>query len=842
MFAFSRSAAAALSLGVLVGVSGFSTAVELVRGPGSKSGSLISYAPPGGATCFALALRPENLGEAPVRDHVLLIDTSASQAGEFRRQTLAVLRGFLKSLPATERVQLFAVDVELTAMTDGFIAPQSPEAESAVASLAQRVPLGAAELLPAIEQSLAVFEPGRNGSIVYVGDGMSAGGLIAPPQLRELLSTLRKRQVAFHSFAVGPRVDTQLLGVLAEHTGGVLLVDDLIDDQRTSAAASGQQLAQAATAAVLYPDSLSIVPAVERVLPQVCPPLRMDRDTILLGTGDLAGEVTVEVKSGRQTLNWQIRPTASQRGNTYLTRLWAVAEASDGLTIAVAGTNLLHVALQEFEDDVAALAAVGKRAVQTRQLNEAEQIAWTIRQIDPENDEADLILTASQKIRARIIPAQLSRDVAPPPAAGIDAPELQQPGPVPGTAKESDVIDQELEAKRVRGQQLNRQVQNVLSGVDRFKKSDPGTGLGELKRLMNTINSATDIDANDREGNRMRVQRKMEELMVLERQVEQRKILALERLAQVEAQRLTVDQLVLRDERLYSLIEKVRALMFQGFSGDAQAFEQAEAVARNTIEIAPYHGVSWQSIFVTEAAEQLDRVNRLRLLRSDKFLETLYMVEKAHVPFPDEPPLLYPDPEVWQQLTQRRKKWASVDLAKYSPPEEKLRESLSQPTDVNFQQLPLRECIEYLEKARGIDIYIDEEKISSEGQSANLDQEITLQLAGVSFRSILKLLLEGRELTWLIEDEVMKITTKGDADGKLQTRVYPVGDLVIPIIQLSGGGGGGFGGGGGGLGGGLGGQGGGGGGGFGGGGGGFGGGGQGGGGGGGLFTVPSPRN
>ena len=44
------------------------------------------------------------------------------------------------------------------------------------------------------------------------------------------------------------------------------------------------------------------------------------------------------------------------------------------------------------------------------------------------------------------------------------------------------------------------------------------------------------------------------------------------------------------------------------------------------------------------------------------------------------------------------------------------------------------------------------------------------------------LLLEPVQLTYVIENEVMKITTTQAAGDKLSTRVYPVGDLVIPII------------------------------------------------------------
>ena len=93
-------------------------------------------------------------------------------------------------------------------------------------------------------------------------------------------------------------------------------------------------------------------------------------------------------------------------------------------------------------------------------------------------------------------------------------------------------------------------------------------------------------------------------------------------------------------------------------------------------------------------------------------------------------------------------------------------------------------------------------------------------------------MLRELDLTWVIEDEVLLITTQDGAQERLATKVYPVADLVVPIqTNMGGGGGGGFGFGGAGVGGGMGG-----------GGGGMGGGlgGMGGGLGGGQFNVPLP--
>src|SRR5260370_4727020 len=268
-------------------------------------------------------------------------------------------------------------------------------------------------------------------------------------------------------------------------------------------------------------------------------------------------------------------------------------------------------------------------------------------------------------------------------------------------------------------------------------------------------------------------------MLVVREKADLNRIQNIERRSAAQARDLAVDQRVQRDEQIEQLIDKVRSLMTEGFAGNADAFERAEEVAGASFELAPYSGVTNGAIFDSEAAGQLDKAQGLRYLRADKLLATLHQVELAHIPFPDEPPIVYPAPEVWKALTERRQKWASVDLVRYNKTEEKIRRSLSQPTTVEFLDLPLEDAITFLKEFHGINIYIDKPTLTDEGVA--LDQPGTLKRAGVSLRRVLKLLLEPLQLTYVIEDEVMKITTSAKAGEKLSTRVYPVGDLVIPI-------------------------------------------------------------
>ncbi|HEV3338902.1 MAG TPA: vWA domain-containing protein, partial [Pirellulales bacterium] len=672
---------------------------------------------------------------------------------------------------------------------DGFYAPQAAETKDAFAKLQRRVPLGATSLQPALDAALKAFAGSsgadRGRSIIYIGDGMSTGKLVDMQEFRALISQLRTRQIPVNSFAVGPRTDLQVLGVLAQHTGGVVLVDALVDDSKQTPEKLGQKLAAAADAPVFYPETISLAPQADKLLPGVVPPIRSDRDTILLGKGRVGESLKVAVTGERGSLTWSVKPAPAQAGNTFLAGLWNLAEQSDGLLVAVAGSELLNEARQEYEGQVQELVAQGRQAVAARDLKQAEQIAHAVRQIDPANVQAETILNASQKVKAASVALARMQHEEPsegPPAPGIAGDEA------PATAKDTNLLDDERALRAIRAERLAKEVSRTIDVANKSGTRDPGSALGELKRALTAVISSNDIDPDIREKLRGKVQASIDRLLVARDKIEMDRISGLERASATRAREMATEQLVLRDEQLEQLIAKVSSLMYEGYIGNPDAFERAEEVARASFELAPYAGVTSAAIFDAEAAGQLDKAQRLRYRRYDMFLATLHQVEMAHIPFPDEPPIVYPAPEVWKSLTERRQKWASVDLMRWNPTEEKIRRSLDKPTNVEFSDLALEDAIAYLGEFHGINIWLDKQTLTDEGVA--LDQPVTLKLAQVSLRSVLKLLLEPVQLTYVIENEVMKITTSTKAGEKLSTRVYPVGDLVIPIITPRAGGGG----------------------------------------------------
>ncbi len=92
-------------------------------------------------TYFALSLTPQVDAPAQVpRTIAVLIDTSASQAGRFREESLSALVGFLNGLGSEDRVQVFAVDLAAVPLTSSYVTPKSAEIEQAFKQLRARCP------------------------------------------------------------------------------------------------------------------------------------------------------------------------------------------------------------------------------------------------------------------------------------------------------------------------------------------------------------------------------------------------------------------------------------------------------------------------------------------------------------------------------------------------------------------------------------------------------------------------------------------------------------------------------------------------------------------------------
>ena len=110
---------------------------------GTESARLATFQNATGETAFALSLSPQVADQSEVPgDIVIYVDTSASQTGMYRKDTLVMLRRLVANLSVQDRIKMYAIDIEPVELTEGFVSPGSDEFKVALDRLRKRVPLG----------------------------------------------------------------------------------------------------------------------------------------------------------------------------------------------------------------------------------------------------------------------------------------------------------------------------------------------------------------------------------------------------------------------------------------------------------------------------------------------------------------------------------------------------------------------------------------------------------------------------------------------------------------------------------------------------------------------------
>lgn len=105
--------------------------------------------------------------------------------------------------------------------------------------------------------------------------------------------------------------------------------------------------------------------------------------------------------------------------------------------------------------------------------------------------------------------------------------------------------------------------------------------------------------------------------------------------------------------------------------------------------------------------------------------------------------------------------------------ESEIRNTLAEDIgNLDFDEVPLRDVIDVITNEHRVPILIDHSAL----EAANISQDIpvTAKLSAMSLRSALRHMLGHADLTYVIKDEALMITTKEQAAEELEVRVYPI--------------------------------------------------------------------
>ncbi|MCH7729214.1 MAG: sigma-70 family RNA polymerase sigma factor [Planctomycetes bacterium] len=123
-----------------------------------------------------------------------------------------------------------------------------------------------------------------------------------------------------------------------------------------------------------------------------------------------------------------------------------------------------------------------------------------------------------------------------------------------------------------------------------------------------------------------------------------------------------------------------------------------------------------------------------------------------------------------QEIRRELQKYQAIDMKRQTPVTEKISAALDEDTQMDFIDVPLSDVIEFLSDLHAISIIIDSRALDEVG--LGIDTPVTRNLQGISLQAGLRLLLRDLELSFLIQDEVLMITSEEVADSTMETRVY----------------------------------------------------------------------
>ena len=786
----------------------------------SPDARMVTFDKATGGIYFALSLNPN----VPVNDDrgtdvLIVFDTSASQTGLYRDDATDSLQSMLASFGQDVRVKVIAVDLNTVEMNDDFVAPADATIKQAMDKLADRVPLGSTDMANMLRTSADAFpaETDRKRAVIYIGDGMSKANVMKEGEFAGIMATLVKNRISVSSFAIGPQRDILLLATVANHTGGMVFVDS---DDQAIAMQAGTDLARVATSPVLWPTSVKLPEQVESWYPARVPPLRTDRDSILIGTISDRGEFSItmdaELAGKPVALEWAVSALAHNEDYNYLPHLTEMSADNEGVvlpTLGSAGLDEVGRSLQAGADN---LAKLSRHALRSGDLRGAHRLANQALRQDPKNPEALAVKFAARQAHAdqldrsdelRTTPVAVNQ---PEPEAAVD----QAPGEDPplllgnldedplGIEDQNGLLGDVLRERQLKANKLTAEVVNGLkSARDMFSK-DPEKAKQDLKILLGTVEAASDIPAETRRQLRQQIESLIRESGARQIMLDEANALSQARAANA-ARLLKLSEETAQNQLLIqNLMEKFNMLMDEGKYLDADA-----QIAKKVEEMLPFDATPIAGVWMARFTRQIRGMEKFRDLRHKNFADVLYEVEEAFIPFPANPPIIYPDAEIWHELTMRRRKYVSQELTGTSPSEARIVNALDDEAIMEFFDVTLVEVADQLSQRHNIPIFIDEAALEDVGLSS--DTTVNINLRGITLRSGLRLMLNAKGLTYFIKDEVLKITTPERAENEMVTRVYPVGDLVIPIMTgmsplmgggmmggMGGGGGGGMGGGG----------------------------------------------
>jgi tetratricopeptide (TPR) repeat protein len=791
----------------------------------------ITYQVRSGETLFAWQVKP-TLDAAPARprDVLVLVDTSASQAGKPLQQARQIITGLSNTLTSDDRISVWTVSTPAAtrSLSRDFQSPTSEDIKTAAAALTEvEYGSGATDLKGGFAKALATMAAnrGRQQVVLFLGDGDSAYDPMSEDDRVAIGNQMDASNVAFFAVPLGVKVNPSTLHGLASLTGGtvVRIQEDLANPTRRDEFVA--RLKTALDVPVLKADKFKFGDEVAEFYPTKLPPLRADKPTLVMGKlAKPAKQVTMAL-SGKATGGKAVSLAlaqdlpATQPDHFFLNMMieqWRDAPHKDAPAMLQADRALALASTQVklYRDEFLTQA---NWAVTMDRLDEAQKLFTAAKRIDPNDGEANAGVALVEKMKTgRITKAELEKKISAAKdglkidskgatahvikefAAQDKQPDPKEAQPAPGVqpAQPGAPIDRIREAealRRIEEQRYRTLVDATIRRSRQLLRTDPDQAYLDLKRQRDEILAYGGISDEVRSRLSSDITSVMDEIFRKGAEIKRQAAVEREQIARTRYRLNEFDRQQAEEERTKARLDAFKQLMQQ--ARFELAYQEAQILIQERIskgQSVPSTAVA--SYIIGQQATQLREWRELSRIREDRFLLAMMQTEKSHIPYPDEPPVHFPPAAVWRELTGARKeRYENSILGPEASPTQKKIQSVLDNQRVSYekdlQTTPFKEVIEDLAKRYDIIFVVNKPAIGDMAatlDTAKAEKLSVTKLDGMPIGNFLDVYLRALPvpyITYIARPDYIEITSYDARLEEKVTRVFPVADLVIPIPQ-----------------------------------------------------------
>lgn len=320
---------------------------------------------------------------------------------------------------------------------------------------------------------------------------------------------------------------------------------------------------------------------------------------------------------------------------------------------------------------------------------------------------------------------------------------------------------------------LQSEVFKERSNAERLLQSSPRKALEKMTFVRNRI-SDSELDGVrkkplitiiDRDINEMQAYIDQNMSEIINEEQNQRNMEAVELRQQT---RLDTEQQIQR------LTEDFNKLMDQG------RWPEAEAIAQQAYDLDPDSEIV---ALLVETAKLKARKNLADELRAIKERETYAVIgpniDEASTPMDARMPYRHGAGQDWIDKSRQRMQW--MEEGQYDSAEDRVIWNTLKNTKVQGDYTgTLKDAVDMLSQQSGINIVFDNIAMQTTGVTTNSPVDMNIQNA-ITLQSALNIVLGDQGLVFVVEDEVIKVTSRDAQRSDLKVKTFYVGDLVTPL-------------------------------------------------------------